>query len=95
MSTLKDRHCKPLYIGKDSIIRVAQLRIGKRSESSNHDQTKNEQNQSPGMFCQKGVLRNFAKFAGKHLCQSLLFKKDADLSLQLFQKRDSGTGVFL
>ena len=43
----------------------------------------------------RGVLRNFAKFAGKHLCQSLLFKKDADLSLQLFQKRDSGTGVFL
>ena len=40
MSTLKDRQCKPLYIGKDSIIRVAQLRIGKRSESSNHDQKK-------------------------------------------------------
>ena len=25
----------------------------------------------------KGVLRNFAKFAGKHLCQSLFFKKVA------------------
>ena len=23
------------------------------------------------MFCKKGVLRNFAKFTGKHLCQSL------------------------
>ena len=23
------------------------------------------------MFCEKGVLRNFAKFKGKHLCQSL------------------------
>ena len=23
------------------------------------------------MFCEKGVLRNFAKFTGKHLCQSL------------------------
>ena len=23
------------------------------------------------MFCKKGVLRNFAKFEGKHLCQSL------------------------
>ena len=23
----------------------------------------------------KGVLRNFTKFAGKHLCQSLFFKK--------------------
>ena len=25
------------------------------------------------MFCKKGVLRNFAKFTGKHLCQSLFF----------------------
>ena len=24
----------------------------------------------------KGVLRNFAKFTGKHLCQSLFFKKE-------------------
>ena len=28
------------------------------------------------MFCKKGVLRNFAKFTGKHLCQSLFFKKE-------------------
>ena len=27
----------------------------------------------------KGVLRYFAKFTGKHLCQSLFFKKIADL----------------
>ena len=27
----------------------------------------------------KGVLRNFSKFAGKHLCQSLFFKKVAGL----------------
>ena len=25
------------------------------------------------MFCKKGVLRNFTKFTGKHLCQSLFF----------------------
>ena len=29
----------------------------------------------PEVFCKKGVLRNFAKFIGKHLCQSLLFNK--------------------
>ena len=29
------------------------------------------------MFCEKGVLRNFAKFTGKHLCQSLFFNKVA------------------
>ena len=29
-------------------------------------------------FCKKGVLRNFAKFTEKHLCQSLFFiKKEA------------------
>ena len=39
----------------------------------------------PEVFCKKGVLRNFTKFTGKDLCQSLFFNKDAD----------SGTGVFL
>ena len=27
----------------------------------------------PGVFSEKGVLENFAKFTEKHLCQSLLF----------------------
>ena len=30
----------------------------------------------PELFCKKGVLRNFAKFTGKHLCQSLFFNKE-------------------
>ena len=35
-----------------------------------------------------GVLRNFAKFTGKHLCQSLFFNKDAGLSpATLLKKR--------
>ena len=33
----------------------------------------------PEVFCKKGVLRNLAKFTGKHLCQSLFFKKVAGL----------------
>ena len=32
----------------------------------------------PEVFCKKGVLRNFAKFIWKHLCQSLFFNKVAD-----------------
>ena len=28
------------------------------------------------MFCKKSILRNFAKFTGKHLCQSLFFNKN-------------------
>ena len=31
----------------------------------------------PDVFCEKGVLRNFAKFTGKRLHQSLFFKKVA------------------
>ena len=31
------------------------------------------QKQSPKVFCKKGVLRNFVKFTGKHLYQSLFF----------------------
>ena len=29
----------------------------------------------PEVFCKKGVLRNFAKFTGKRLCQSVFFDK--------------------
>ena len=30
-------------------------------------------------FCKKGVTRDFVKFTGKHLCQSLIFNKVAGL----------------
>ena len=41
------------------------------------------------------VFKFFAKFTGKLLCQSLFFNKVAVLSLKLYLKKDSGTGVFL
>ena len=31
----------------------------------------------PEVFCKKDILKNFAKFAGKHLCKSLFFHKVA------------------
>ena len=34
---------------------------------------------SPDVFFKKGVLRNFAKFTGKHLRQSLYFNKGLQL----------------
>ena len=37
------------------------------------------QKQPPEVFLRKGVLRNFAKFTGKHLCQSLFFNKLAGI----------------
>ena len=42
-----------------------------------------------------GVLKNFAKFTGKHLRQSLFFNKVVGLSLATLLKKGSGTGVFL
>ena len=49
----------------------------------------------PEVFCEKDVLRNFAKFTGIHLCQSIFFNKVAGLRLRpaTILKRDSGTGV--
>ena len=37
----------------------------------------------PEVFCEKGVVRNFAKFTGKHLCQAFFFNKVAGLRPQL------------
>ena len=42
------------------------------------------------VFCKKGVLRNFAKFTGKHLCQCLFFNKVAGLRPATLLKRDTG-----
>ena len=47
------------------------------------------------MFYKKGVLENFVKFTGKHLCQRLFLIKLQPWGLQLCHKRDSVTGVFL
>ena len=38
----------------------------------------------PEVFCEKGVLRNFSKFTGKHLCQGLFFNKVAGGPLQIY-----------
>ena len=43
----------------------------------------------------KGVLRNFAKFSGKYLCQNLFFNKVAHLRAATSLKRVSGAGLFL
>ena len=51
------------------------------------------QKQPPEVFCKKGVLRNLAKFTGKHLCQSLFFNKVAGVAKFLrkpFSQNTSG-----
>ena len=45
------------------------------------------QKQPPEVFCKKSVLKDFTKFTGKHLCQSLFFNKVAGLPATLSKKR--------
>ena len=42
-----------------------------------------------------GVLKNFTKFTGKHLCQSPFLNIVAGLRAAILLKKDSETGVFL
>ena len=41
----------------------------------------------PKVLLKIGVLKNFTKFTGKHLCQSLFFKKVAGVACNFIQKR--------
>ena len=41
----------------------------------------------PEVFCEKGFLRNFTKFTGKHLSQSLFFNKVAGLRTETLLKK--------
>ena len=42
----------------------------------------------PELFCKKGVLKNFTKFTGQYLCQSLFLNK-------VLKNEDPGTCFFL
>ena len=49
----------------------------------------------PEVFCRKGVLRNFAKFTGKHLCQSLFLNKVAGLKPRSDERQNGFKGLKL
>ena len=46
------------------------------------------------VFCNKDVVKNFEKFTGKHLRQSLFFNKVADLRLITLLKKEIRAQVF-
>ena len=50
--------------------------------------------QPPEVFYKKGVVRNFTKFIGKHLCLSLFFNKVAGLRPVTFIKKETLAQVF-
>ena len=43
-------------------------------------------NSRPEMFCKKGVLKNVAKFTGRHLYQRLFFNKGTGLACNFIKK---------
>ena len=55
--------------------------LNSEKEITNSSFFRKDKNRSsrPEVFCKKGVLGNFAKSTGKHLCQSLFLSKVADL----------------
>ena len=40
----------------------------------------------PEVLCKKGFLKNFIRFTGKHLCQSLFFKEVVDDAYNVIKK---------
>ena len=46
------------------------------------------------VFCEKGVLTDFAKFTGKHLRQSLFFNEAADLQILTLSKKEIPAQMF-
>ena len=48
----------------------------------------------PEIFCKKGVLKNFAKFTGKHLCQSFFFNKETMAQVFSWESCEISKSVF-
>ena len=89
--------CRENYIGesgrriseriKDHNGRDLKSHILRHSVESGHANV-SYRSSRPEVFCKKGVLRNFTKFTGKRLCQSLFFNKVAGLwAATLLKKR--------
>ena len=57
-------------------------------------QTHKQQKQPPQVFYKKGVLKNFAKFTGKHLCQGLFSNKVGGLRPATLLKKRLWHGCF-
>ena len=69
--------------------------LSRKSKTQAQTRTLIVRSSRPEVFCGKGVLRNFAKFTGKHLCQSLFFNKVVDLRPAILIKKTLDTGDFL
>ena len=79
---------------KHPIINSHSSAYHEHADNSQVGQHPNFRSSRPEMFCKKGVLRNFTKFTGKHLCQSLFFNKVADLKPATLLKKETLAQVF-
>ena len=70
-----------LSICEISLMLICSLFIG-------HVSSFDHRSSRPEVFCKKGVLRNFTKFTGKHLCLCLIFKV-AGLRLDHYYSQNS------
>ena len=64
------------------------------TDSSTDKRFNGNRSSRPEVFCKKGVLRNFTKFTGKHLCQRLFFNKVAGLRPTASLKNSLWHGCF-
>ena len=71
---------------------IATISLSNRISSSTWKNNHRFRSSHRGCSVKKDVHKNFTKFTGKHLCQSLFFNKVAGLGpATLLKKRDSGT----
>ena len=67
---------------KKKLIEIELPDIPKKIASIEKPDKKDIISSRPKVFCKKGVLRNFAKFTGKQMCERLFFNNVAGLFLQ-------------
>ena len=65
-----------MFFYSEPLIFIIQVLYFYKFAKSFH-KVRTDRSSRPEVFCKKGVLRNFVKFTGKHLCQSLFFNKVA------------------
>ena len=84
---LKETFSRKLLSLELPVVAVRKITKGNVFSPNHSDVSLRPGSSCPEVFSKKGVLRNFTKFTGKHLCQSLFFNK-------VFFKKETLTQVF-
>ena len=71
-STLLTLQWYPFYI---KVISISSSSLDNCFSQATGHETITNRSSRPEVFCEKDVLRNFVKFTGRHLCQSLFLNK--------------------